>query len=169
MIALALAAALVAGCGGDDEPAPSSATPSAAAPTSTATATVAPLPSVAPDETPTAEPTPRPTDDPRSPEDQPGGAGDEEARAPAALTGRGGRISPRVVRVPPYIAIRVELRSADRRSYGLDFGTASLRTGRTVATATVTLDGLRPNEAVVGRPVGGGSRVRIVADAEPGP
>src|SRR2546425_9731194 len=55
-----------------------------------------------------------------SPENQPGGAGDEEPiRTQALVTGRGGRISPRVVRVPPLIAVRLELRSGDGRSYGL--------------------------------------------------
>ena len=58
-----------------------------------------------------------------SPEDQPGGAGDEEpARSLALLTGEGGRITPPTVRVPAFISIRVELRSGDGREYGLRFG-----------------------------------------------
>ncbi len=49
-----------------------------------------------------------------SPEDEPGGAGDEEpARTLALFTGEGGRITPRTVRVPAFISIRVELRSED--------------------------------------------------------
>ena len=104
------------------------------------------------------------------PEEQEGGAGDETpARSQALLTGRGGRISPRLVRVPPYIAVRVELRSADGRSYGLRFGRVAVRAGRGIASSSTTLDGLRPGAAYRGRPLGGGSAVRIEASAEPGP
>lgn len=104
------------------------------------------------------------------PEEQQGGAGDEQpARSQALLTGRGGRISPRLVRVPPYIAVRVELRSADGRPYGLRFGRVAVRAGRGVASSSTTLDGLRPGAAYTGRPLGRGSVVRIEASAEPGP
>ena len=58
-----------------------------------------------------------------SPEDQPGGAGDEiPARSQAQFTGRDGRVSPRLVRVPPFISVRVELRSADGAEYKLSGG-----------------------------------------------
>jgi hypothetical protein len=86
------------------------------------------------------------------------------------FTGRGGRITPTLVQVPPFIAIRVELRSADGRPYGLRFGSTALRVGPQVSSAATTLNGLHHGEAVVGRPVGGGgNRVRIEASAEPGP
>ena len=43
-----------------------------------------------------------------------GGAGDEQAAETLALfTGKNGTIAPRMVRVPAFISIRVELRSAD--------------------------------------------------------
>jgi hypothetical protein len=107
---------------------------------------------------------------PKSPEEQPGGAGDEQpARVPASFSGRAGRISPRTVHVPPYIAVRVELRSGDGRSYGLRFPGALLRAGGGRSTDSATLSGLRPGKSVSGTPVGGSSSVRIVADAEPGP
>ncbi|MFL5888122.1 MAG: hypothetical protein ACJ76M_03460, partial [Solirubrobacteraceae bacterium] len=55
-----------------------------------------------------------------SPEDKPGGAGDETpARFDASLTGRGGSIGPRQVQVAPYISVRVLLRSADGQHYQL--------------------------------------------------
>ena len=53
----------------------------------------------------------------------PRGAGGRRGRrgarrsSQALFTGRGGRLTPRVVRVPPFIAIRVELRSADGATY----------------------------------------------------
>jgi hypothetical protein len=109
-----------------------------------------------------------------SPEDQPGGAGDEEpARTLAMFTGEGGRITPRVVRVPAFISIRVELRSADGREYGLLFETETSRVRISVSgqlgSASSTIDGLRPGQAITGRPQGAGSAVRIEATAEPGP
>lgn len=106
-----------------------------------------------------------------SPENQPGGAGDEEpARTQAELTGRGGRIAPRVVRVPPFIAIRVELRSADGRTYELRLKRRALRADRDVAAATTDVAGLRPGKRLVAQPVNGaGNAVVIEASAEPGP
>jgi hypothetical protein len=159
LVALALAAA---GCGGDDEPA--SSTPTATAETEAeATATVT-TPTDTQTETAPAETTPAtPTE--TSPEDQPGGAGDEEpARTLALFTGRGGRITPRLVRVPPFISIEVRLRSADGGAYALRFGSVTVQAGE-----GHTFDGLRPGESLVGRPAGQGNRVAISATAEPGP
>lgn len=102
----------------------------------------------------------------RSPEDQQGGAGDETAaRSQAMFTGRRGRVSPRLVRVPPFIAIRVELRSADGRRYSLSGAGKTLRTGGRMAAAT--FDGLRPERRLTLRGTGG--RVVVEASAEPGP
>lgn len=107
---------------------------------------------------------------PGSPETQPGGAGDEQpARVPASFTARAGRVRPRTVHVPPFIAVVVSLRSADGRAYALRFPTATLRVGPRRRTASIRLAGIRVGRAVSGRPIGAGSRVRVVADAEPGP
>ena len=102
------------------------------------------------------------------PEAKPGGAGDEEAaRTPADLTGRGGQIRPRTVRVPPFLAVRVTLRSADGRQYALRFGSRVLRTRR---SASIDVDGLRPGARLEGRPLpGSGTKVVIQASTEPGP
>jgi Neuroendocrine-specific golgi protein P55 (NESP55) len=109
-----------------------------------------------------------------SPEDRPGGAGDEEpARTLAMFTGDGGTITPRVVRVPAFISVRVELRSADGRQYGLLFENETSRVRISVSgalgSASSTIDGLRPGQAVTGNPIGAGTPVRIEATAEPGP
>jgi hypothetical protein len=155
-------AVAAAGCGGDDEGNKESATrPSSSTP----------APPPAPDGKKGKKGTGQETGGKPSPEDQPGGAGDEvPARAPALFTGRGGRIRPRVVRVPPFIAVRVELRSADGRPYALRFGSKVLRVGPQVAGMSTTLGGLHHGEAITGRPVGGrGNPVHVEASAEPGP
>jgi hypothetical protein len=164
----------LAGCGGDDEE-PAATTEAAPPPT----AEPAPTETQAEAETEgtDAEPEPaepdeptEPAEPPPSPEDQPGGAGDEEpARALALLTGENGRITPRRVRVPAYISIRVELRSQDGQEYGLRFQGANLSVSGGLSSVSTTIDGLRPGEAVVGSPTGPGNRVRIEATAEPGP
>lgn len=176
----------LAGCGGDDEEsaatteAPPAATaepaPTATEDTETATEeTEAEEPEPAepePAEPEPAEPEPEPAEPevPTSPEDQPGGAGDEEpARSLALFTGEGGRITPRIIRVPAFISIRVELRAEDGREYGLRFGDDTISVSAGLSSVATTIDGLRPGEAVVGTPTGAGNPVRIEATAEPGP
>ena len=152
------------GCGGDDEPPPAKEPPArgettGSGPTATAPSATRPAERDAP---PPGGAEHRRED----PESQPGGAGDEEAaRSPAMFTGRGGKITPRVVRVPPYLAVRAELRSADGRDYKIFFGTKVLRSGK-----ALTLDGLRPGTELRGLAAGGGNSVVVIeATAEPGP
>ena len=161
-IAMALA---VAGCGDDDE---ETSAPPATTPTQTATEPVTTPP---PETTPPEEkPQPDPDTEPRTvpPEDN---AGDEEAiRSEAVFTGAGGRLGPRVVRVPPFIAVRVILRSSDAsrdQAYVLTIGGQRLAIGHTSNTAEAKLDGLLPNKSYAGRSPQG--NVRIEASAEPGP
>lgn len=180
-LVLALMVAL-ASCGGDDEesaattetPPPTTAEPAPTATEETEPATEedtgADQTEPEPGEPEPAEPEPAEPRAPPSPEDQPGGAGDEEpARSLALLTGEGGRITPRTIRVPAFISIRVELRSADGREYGLTFGGETIRVSGGLSSVSTTIDGLRPGEAIVGTPTGPGNRVRIEATAEPGP
>ena len=103
-----------------------------------------------------------------SPEDQQGGAGDEVAASAQALfTGRGGTISPKLVRVPPFIAVRVQLRSADGERYRLAGGKRSVQAGGPVEGASAVFDGLRPGKRLVLS--GPSGRVVVEASAEPGP
>jgi hypothetical protein len=164
MLALVLA---FAGCGGDGEAQAGTTTAPAEAPAPTATVTAPTETAETEQETapPATEPEPQ-----TSPEDQPGGAGDEEAaRTLALFTGEDGRITPPVVRVPAYISIRVELRSGDGREYGLTFEGEGITVGAGLGSVSTTIDGLRPGEAVVGTPKGAANRVRIEATAAPGP
>src|SRR5215208_5691513 len=147
----------VIGCGGDDD---DSTTSAETAPAHTATTESTPTTETEQAEKP-AE-TGMETEPSESPEDTPGGAGDEEpARTLALFTARGGRITPRVVRVPAFISVKVELRSADGETYALRFGDTTITTGAELSSVSTTIDGLRPGEAIVGRPEGRGNRVRI--------
>jgi hypothetical protein len=103
-----------------------------------------------------------------SPEEQEGGAGDEvPASSQALITGNGGNLSPRRVRVPPFIAIRVQLRSADGVEYRLSGGGRTIEAGGEIETTATTFDGLRPSERLVLR--GPQGKVTVVPNAEPGP
>ena len=154
----------ISGCGGDDEE--GSSTPATTAPAQTVTAETESAPTETEHEPPTTEGVITET----TPEDQPGGAGDEEpARTLALFTAKDGRITPRVVRVPAFISIQVELRSPDGQKYGLRFGDVTIAAGGGLNSVSKTIDGLRPGKAIVGTPVGQGNRVRIEATAEPGP
>ena len=103
-----------------------------------------------------------------SPEEQEGGAGDEvPASSQALITGDGGKLSPGTVRVPPFIAIRVQLRSADGVEYELSGGGKTVKAGGEIETAGTTFDGLRTGEKLVlSGPQG---KVTVIANAEPGP
>ena len=97
-----------------------------------------------------------------------GGAGDEQAAETLALfTGKNGAITPSVVRVPAFISVRVELRSADGGAYELTFGDKKIAAGGELSSRSTTFEGLRPGAKLVG--TGTGGKVRIEATAEPGP
>jgi len=181
---LALALAVAAGCGADeggDAEQPDTAT-SASPSTETAPSDIETAPSEAepaPTEPETDgqgkttpdEPGSAPPDDPggarRSPEQRAGGVGDElPALSEALFSGRGGRVVPPVVRVPPFIAIRARLRSADGADYVLRAGNRTLRASGD-DSASAAFDGLRPGRRIVLD--GPNGRVVIEASAEPGP
>ena len=159
----------LAGCGGDDEEPAATATEAKPPPTASAPTEVTTAPTETEAETET-EPAETVETEAESPEDQPGGAGDEmPAETLAQFTAEDGRIRPRVIRVPAFISIRVELRSADGQEYGLTFDGETIRVGGGLGSVSTTIDGLRHGEVVVGVPTGAGNRVRVEATAEPGP
>jgi hypothetical protein len=165
VIALVLA---VSGCGGDEEESASTAATAAMTETAAGSETAAAPPAETELEPPDAGTETAPAE--AGPEDRPGGAGDEEpARTLALFTASDGRISPRVVRVPAFIAIQVELRSRDGREYGLRFGDVTITAGGDLSSVSTRIDGLRPGKAISGEPTGPGNPVRIEATAEPGP
>jgi hypothetical protein len=146
-------------CGGDNEdsePAETTATMPAPAPVTTP-----------PPETTTPDKGKDPDEEPRTvpPEDQ---QGDEEPiRSEAVFTGQGGRLTPREIRVPAFIAVRVILRSSDDGSYSLKIGGERLEIAGGRGTDELDLDGLLPDESYKGTSPQG--NVKVVASAEPGP
>jgi hypothetical protein len=164
-VVLAGALLALAGCGGEGggssqtTAAGTSQPPGASNPTLTA-----------PIETATApgKTTPAPTS--TSPEDKPGGAGDENPISTQALfTGKGGDITPATVRVPPFIAVRVILHSADGGSYAIEVARHELKVDGGHPTASVTLSGLRAGKRYSLDVSGAPETLSIVANAEPGP
>ena len=163
-VATVLTLGVLAGCGGDSETA---SDPRTDGPETVSTGTDHEPTVGTPEQREPAEPTV--TTPEESPEDQPGGAGDEEPiGVDAAFTGRAGKVGPRVVRVPPFIQVTVTLTSADGDDYAIDFGDQRVSAGAGRKHATLVLDGLRQGAAYTGR-VRGGGRVAIEASAEPGP
>lgn len=165
LAAVAVLGLLLAGCGGDEEK-------ETARPPDTAPADTTPAPPVT---TPPPETTAMTTDEPDPDAGPPippqEHQGDEEPiRSEAVFTGRGGSLSPREVRVPAFIAIRVILRATDAsrdQPYSLEIGGTRLAIGHTGNVDEASLDGLLPNKSYRGRSPQG--NVRITATAEPGP
>jgi hypothetical protein len=113
---------------------------------------------------------PAPTQTSTSPEDQPGGAGDETPISTQALfTGKGGDIAPATVRVPPFIAVKVVLRSADGGSYAIEVARHELKVDGSNTSASVQLSGLRAGKRYKVEVSGAPETLAIVANAEPGP
>jgi hypothetical protein len=169
LVLIAAALVLLAGCADDDDDAPP-ATSETTAPTTEETTTE---PEATTEETeidPETETLPNDGDGTSGPEEQQGGAGDEEpAQTLALFTGENGRITPSVVRVPAFISIRVEVHSGDGAEYGLTFDGETIKVGGGLGSVSTTIDGLRPGAKVVGKPIGASNSVTIEATAEPGP
>jgi hypothetical protein len=158
-----IGAALVAlaGCGGGGgntaTTSPSASAPAAAVTTPTAPTRTTPTPS-----------NPAPTS--TSPEQQPGGAGDETPIATQAeFKGKGGDIAPATIRVPPFIAVKVVLHSADGGSYGIQVAHHDLSVDSANPTTGVRLSGLRAGDRYTVQVTGAPETLAIVANAEPGP
>jgi hypothetical protein len=163
LVCLALVA--LAGCGGGGgggTTTPSSSTPAAAIPKPKTTGLGTSEPEI---KTQTA-----PTQSSTSPENQQGGAGDETPIATQAeFTGNGGDIAPPTIRVPPFIAVKVVLHSADGGTYGIEVAHHELSVDSAAPTATVTLSGLRAGKRYTVDVTGAPETLAIVANAEPGP
>jgi len=106
-----------------------------------------------------------------SPEQQPGGAGDEEPiRVPAGFGVRAGKLAPPVVTVPAFLAVRVEVASTDGRRHTVVLEAAGRHVLRVPAGGrdSVLLDGLKPGRYRLELD-GGKASAALVAGGEPGP
>ena len=149
---------LLAGCGADDEPSTDASSTTGAGSQSIPDKTITQPPTTESTATDTTDTKPATTHDTTetpppattSPEDQPGGAGDEEpVGIDADFTGKGGKVTPAVVQVPPFIAISVTLKSGDGATYKISFGGKTIEAGGG-STAHLKLDGLHQNGSYVG-------------------
>jgi hypothetical protein len=175
--ALLVVTAVVAACGDDDEP--------AAGPTATATAT----PTATATATPNSTPTPTPSAEsggtggatspegggatggaaaPENPEDQPGGAGDEEAaRVPVEITVGADGITPRRVSVPAFLALQVVVHNERSEQVTVRLEGAEPMTVGPGATFTANLDGRRPGRYAID--AGDAGQAVLVTGVEVGP
>jgi len=165
-----VAALAPAGCGGDDEETSQSTPSPAATPTRTPqatppTATAPSAPSPPPDSaTPEGGATP-------GPEEQEGGAGDEEAvRVPVDLTVRASGVRPSTVKVPGFLALELRVRNRTPQAVTVPVegakgpGELSVAPGQ---TGTLRLEGLRPGRYRVD--AGAAGSATLVSGAEAGP
>jgi hypothetical protein len=169
LVLLALLLLALGGCGGDDE--------------DKSSVTTLPYEKVVPQGTTGSETETQPAKPNPATETQPndgngtgtgesgqGGAGDEvPAQTLALFTGKNGQIAPRTVRVPAFISIRVELRSADGAPYALKFGDRTIEVPDELRSVSTTFDGLKPGQKLVGTASGAAGQVTVEATAEPGP
>jgi hypothetical protein len=165
---LVLVLVALAGCGADSETVQD---PRRDAPESMSTGTDHEPTTAEPKNESPSEPTVTAPADrgPKTPEQQPGGAGDEQPiGVDAVFTGRRGDVTPRVVQVPPFIQVKVTLVSGDGRKYALTIDGTRLTVGGSVKRRSVQLAGLHQNGSYRGKLATGGG-VEIVASAEPGP
>lgn len=155
--ACACALILALGGCGDDEESGDSGVPTA--------------PVVTTDRVQTAVIEPTDTGEATSPEDQPGGAGDEEAaRSEVILEFSKDGLSPSEVRVPPFIKVVLVIRSTDGTEYDLTFKAPSAGGGANGTTeADFDIDGLRPGQEIEIEERNTNSTAKVVASDEVGP
>jgi hypothetical protein len=163
LLMLVVAAAL-AGCGGDDSqttsatPAPPPSSPTATTPPPTPTPTVL-------EPAATRQPSPTAT----SPEDQPGGGGDEEAiRVPAEFTiSPGLKISPQQISVPAFLQIEFIVHNKSDQPVDVIWVTGKVMTVQPHDNASTIVPGRKKGSYVVTASPGGDAVV--VTGVEPGP
>ena len=153
-------AAVVAGCGGDDQE-QTAAPPATPPPTATETPTATPTATATPTGTATATPT-------TAPEDQPGGAGDEEpVRVPVEFTVRDRGITPPQVAVPAFLGLELIVNNQLADPIDVTLEGAEPMTVGPGETGRMRLQGRRKGQYVVD--FGAAGQALLLTGAEPGP
>jgi hypothetical protein len=152
LLAVLVVAAAVAGCGGDDDQtaAPSPAATETPTPSPTASASTQPLPSV-------------------SPEDEPGGQGDEQPiRVPAEFTfADGGAVKPTQVAIPAFFTIQLIVHNTTSQPIDVSFDGDKVLTVDAGGTGKKELEGRKRGSYVLD--AGSAGQALIVTGAKPGP
>lgn len=132
---------------------------------------VATAPVVTTDRVQTAQIPDTETGEGTSPEDQPGGAGDEEAaRSEVIIEFSRDGLSPTEVRVPPFIQVVLVIRSTDGTEYNLTYKAPSSGGGANgTSEADFDIDGLRPGQEIEIEERNTDSRAKVVASDDVGP
>jgi hypothetical protein len=167
-LACAVVAVALGACGGDDEPAATTAAPTPEATTTAAAPAPATTTATEPPTATTGVPkggvtTGETTSTSGGGESGAGGAGDEEpARVPVTLTHASGRLSPTTVTVPAFLTLEITISGPAT--------TATLPGGRAlVVPGTQTLTGLKPGNYTISTADGGKTTLNVVNGGDPGP
>jgi hypothetical protein len=158
LVAVLAVAGALAGCGDDEPTATSSPTP---APTAAATERATPT------TTPTETPSPTATEQP-GPEEQEGGAGDEEeARVPVRFTVGYDGIEPPEVGVPGFLALELIIRNDTSRPIVARLEATEPLTVNPGETTRARLEGRRPGRYPID--FGAAGEAVLVTGVDPGP
>jgi hypothetical protein len=171
LLALGCVLALLAlgGCG-DDEKAPTQ--PPAGGETSVTRSHASSAPTSAPAPTAASTPATATANSSTSPEDQPGGPGDEvPIRVPATFTFARGGLEPPSVSVPAFLAVQLTVVSADGRAHSVRFEGPEPRTLSVPAggSAGAHFDGFKAGTYALRSLDGNGGDGKLVVGGEPGP
>jgi hypothetical protein len=157
---LLIVAAAVGGCGGDDSEqtaAPTATPPPVATETATATPTSTPTETA----TPTATPTP-------AGEDQPGGAGDEEAaRVPLEFTLSGDGLSPATISVPAFLGLELIVHNRTSQAQHVELEGSGALDVPADDTARARFEGRKKGTYRVD--AGAAGHAEVIVGVEPGP
>ena len=157
LVAVLAVAGALAGCG-DDEPTATSSTP---APTAAATERATPT------TTPAETPSPTATEQP-GPEEQEGGAGDEEeARVPVRFTVRDDGVEPPEVGVPGFLALELIIRNDTSQPVVARLEATEPLTVNPGETTRARLEGRRPGRYPID--FGAAGEAVLVTGVDPGP
>jgi hypothetical protein len=158
LVAVLAVAGVLAGCGDDEPTSSSSPTP---APTAAATDTPTPTPAA------TDTPAPTATEQP-APEDQEGGAGDEEAaRVPIVFTVSDDGVLPVRAAVPAFLALELIVENTTSEPVVARLEGAEPITANAGERASMRIEGRRPGRYPVD--FGAAGHALVVTGVEPGP